>query len=196
MAARSFVRGAAARIEDFQGPPGFTFEDPASNLSVTYETVKSWHRTRVDEYRQLCSGIALVDLDLGLVQFGVEVAGLGLGVFPGILGHIEDFMFAIAICWDKMPTDSSRSPRSSISRIRLETVSDVVQPDLRFGLIVGPPLWEPEGRMVALPVEPGTSMRLVPSPAASCLVAEAPKVRPRSFSFQALATLSPSRTPV
>lgn len=39
------VFGAAARIEDFQGRPGFTFEDLASNLSVTYETVKSWHRT-------------------------------------------------------------------------------------------------------------------------------------------------------
>ncbi len=39
------VFGAAARIEDFQGRPGFTFEDLASNLNVTYETVKSWHRT-------------------------------------------------------------------------------------------------------------------------------------------------------
>lgn len=39
------VFGAAARIEDFQGRPGFTFEDLAANLSVTYETVKSWHRT-------------------------------------------------------------------------------------------------------------------------------------------------------
>lgn len=39
------VFGAAARIEDFQGRPGFTFEDLAENLSVTYETVKSWHRT-------------------------------------------------------------------------------------------------------------------------------------------------------
>jgi hypothetical protein len=40
-----------------------------------------------------------VDLDLGLVQPGVEVAGLGLGVFPGILGHPEDLMFAVAISW-------------------------------------------------------------------------------------------------
>jgi hypothetical protein len=39
------VFGAAARIKDFQGRPSFTFEDLASNLSVTYETVKSWHRT-------------------------------------------------------------------------------------------------------------------------------------------------------
>lgn len=39
------VFGAAARIEDFQGRPGLTFEDLAANLSVTYETVKSWHRT-------------------------------------------------------------------------------------------------------------------------------------------------------
>jgi hypothetical protein len=38
------VFGAAARIEDHAGP-GFTLEDIASNLSVTYETVRSWHRT-------------------------------------------------------------------------------------------------------------------------------------------------------
>lgn len=47
--------------------------------------------------RQLCVEIALVNLDLGLVQPGVEVAGLGIGVFPGILGHLEDLMFAVAI---------------------------------------------------------------------------------------------------
>src|SRR5215217_1737380 len=39
--------------------------------------------------RQLCVGIALVDLDLGLVQLGIEVAGLGIGVFPGILGRLR-----------------------------------------------------------------------------------------------------------
>ncbi len=39
------VFGAAARIEDFRGKPGFTLEDLAANLSVDYETVKSWHRT-------------------------------------------------------------------------------------------------------------------------------------------------------
>jgi hypothetical protein len=39
------VFGAAARIEDFHGRPGFTLDDVAANLSVTYETVKSWHRT-------------------------------------------------------------------------------------------------------------------------------------------------------
>jgi hypothetical protein len=39
------VYGAAARIENFRGRPGFTFDDLAENLSVTYETVKSWHRT-------------------------------------------------------------------------------------------------------------------------------------------------------
>jgi hypothetical protein len=39
------VYGAAARIEDFRGRPGFTFEDLARNLRVDYETVKSWHRT-------------------------------------------------------------------------------------------------------------------------------------------------------
>jgi hypothetical protein len=39
------VFGAAARIEDFQGRPGFTLEDLTANLNVTYETVKSWHRT-------------------------------------------------------------------------------------------------------------------------------------------------------
>jgi hypothetical protein len=39
------VYAAAARIEDFRGRPGFTFEDLAENLSVDYETVKSWHRT-------------------------------------------------------------------------------------------------------------------------------------------------------
>lgn len=44
-------------------------------------------------------GIALVDLDVGLVQLDVEVAGLGIRVFPGILGHIEDLMFAVAISW-------------------------------------------------------------------------------------------------
>lgn len=35
---------AAARIEDHQGP-GYTFEDIARNLSVTYESVKSMHRS-------------------------------------------------------------------------------------------------------------------------------------------------------
>ena len=50
--------------------------------------------------RQLCVGIALVDLDLGLVQPVIEVAGLGIGVFPGILGHPEEFMFA-SVCWGK-----------------------------------------------------------------------------------------------
>jgi hypothetical protein len=49
--------------------------------------------------RQLCVGIALVDLNLCLVQLGVEVAGLGIGVFPGILGHLKDFTFAVAVCW-------------------------------------------------------------------------------------------------
>ena len=39
------VFGAAARIEDFKGRPGFTLEDLARNLSVDYESVKSWHRT-------------------------------------------------------------------------------------------------------------------------------------------------------
>jgi hypothetical protein len=39
------VFGAAARIEDFHGRPGFTFDDLAENLSVSYESVKSWHRT-------------------------------------------------------------------------------------------------------------------------------------------------------
>lgn len=39
------VFGAAARIEDFHGRPGFTLDDVAENLSVTYATVKSWHRT-------------------------------------------------------------------------------------------------------------------------------------------------------
>lgn len=39
------VFSAAARIEDFRGRPGFTFEDLAANLSVNYESVKSWHRT-------------------------------------------------------------------------------------------------------------------------------------------------------
>jgi hypothetical protein len=38
------VFATAARIEDFNGP-GFTLEDIASNLSVTYDTVRSWHRT-------------------------------------------------------------------------------------------------------------------------------------------------------
>jgi hypothetical protein len=53
---------------------------------------------RTDD-RQLCFGMTLVDLDLALVQLGVEVAGLGVWVFPGILGHLEDCMFAIVICW-------------------------------------------------------------------------------------------------
>jgi len=39
------VFAAAARIEDFRGKPGFTLEDVAHNLSVSYATVKSWHRT-------------------------------------------------------------------------------------------------------------------------------------------------------
>lgn len=39
------VFGAAARIEDFREKPGFTLEDLAANLSVDYESVKSWHRT-------------------------------------------------------------------------------------------------------------------------------------------------------
>lgn len=39
------VYAAAARVEDFRGRPGFTLEDLAGNLSVNYETVKSWHRT-------------------------------------------------------------------------------------------------------------------------------------------------------
>ncbi len=39
------VFGAAACIEDFRGRPGFTLEDLAQNLSVDYETIKSWHRT-------------------------------------------------------------------------------------------------------------------------------------------------------
>lgn len=53
-------------------------------------------RRTANEVRQLCVGIALVDLDLGLVQLGVDVAGLGIGVFPGILGHLEELMFAAA----------------------------------------------------------------------------------------------------
>lgn len=39
------VFSAAALIEDFRGRPGFTLEDLARNLSVDYDTVKSWHRT-------------------------------------------------------------------------------------------------------------------------------------------------------
>jgi hypothetical protein len=38
------VFAAAARIETFRGP-GFTLEDVAANLNVTYDTVRSWHRT-------------------------------------------------------------------------------------------------------------------------------------------------------
>jgi len=53
-------------------------------------------RRSAGEDRQLCIGIAIVDLDLGLVQLGVEVAGLGIGGFPGILGHLEELMFAAA----------------------------------------------------------------------------------------------------
>jgi hypothetical protein len=39
------VFSAAARIEDFHGRPGFTFEDLAENLSISYESAKSMHRT-------------------------------------------------------------------------------------------------------------------------------------------------------
>lgn len=39
------IFAAAARIEDFHGRPGFTFEDLAENLSITYESAKSFHRT-------------------------------------------------------------------------------------------------------------------------------------------------------
>jgi hypothetical protein len=35
---------AAARIEEVEGP-GFTFDDVAQSLSVTHDTVQSWHRT-------------------------------------------------------------------------------------------------------------------------------------------------------
>ena len=38
------VFAAAARIEDFT-EAGFTFDDIAENLSITYESVKSMHRT-------------------------------------------------------------------------------------------------------------------------------------------------------
>jgi len=38
------VYGAAARIETFQGA-GYTLEDVAQNLSITYESVRSMHRT-------------------------------------------------------------------------------------------------------------------------------------------------------
>jgi len=34
---------AAARVERHQGP-GFTFDDLADNLDVTYKSVQSWHR--------------------------------------------------------------------------------------------------------------------------------------------------------
>lgn len=49
------------------------------------------------EDRQLCVGIALTDLDLGLVQPGVEVARLGIGVVPGIIDHLKDLMVAVAM---------------------------------------------------------------------------------------------------
>ena len=51
------------------------------------------------EDRQLCIGVSLVNLDLALVQLGVEVARLGIGDFPGIFGHLEVLMFAVAISW-------------------------------------------------------------------------------------------------
>lgn len=38
------VYAAAARIESHRGP-GFTFDDIAENLSITYESAKSMHRT-------------------------------------------------------------------------------------------------------------------------------------------------------
>jgi hypothetical protein len=38
------VYGAAANIETLRGP-GYTFEDIAQSLSVTYESAKSWHRS-------------------------------------------------------------------------------------------------------------------------------------------------------
>jgi hypothetical protein len=38
------VFGAAARIETFRGP-GYTLEDIAQNLSITYESARSMHRT-------------------------------------------------------------------------------------------------------------------------------------------------------
>jgi hypothetical protein len=58
-------------------------------------------RRTADEDRRLCVGITLVDLDLGLVQLDIEVARMGIGVFPGIRGHLEDSMFAVALFWGK-----------------------------------------------------------------------------------------------
>jgi len=42
-----------------------------------------------------------VDLNLGLVELGIEVPGLGIEVFPRIREHLEDSMFAVAIFWGK-----------------------------------------------------------------------------------------------
>lgn len=36
---------AAARLEDFRGDPGFTLEDIAKNLSINYESARSYKQT-------------------------------------------------------------------------------------------------------------------------------------------------------
>ena len=76
------VSGAAQELgDDLAGLLAALVGDPLQALGVV----------ALDAYenRQLRVGIALVHLDLGVVKLGVEVAGLGIGVSPGVLGYLN-----------------------------------------------------------------------------------------------------------
>jgi hypothetical protein len=51
--------------------------------------------TRIDSF----APVALLHVDLWPIQLGIEVAGLGIGLFPTSLGHFADFVVSGAICW-------------------------------------------------------------------------------------------------
>jgi len=81
------IRGSGAAQElgdDLAGLLAALDGDPLEALGVV--------ALDADEYRQPRVGVALVHLDLvrpGAVELGVEVAGLGIRVCPGVFAHIN-----------------------------------------------------------------------------------------------------------
>ena len=88
------VYGAAARIENFR-EPGYTLEDIAQNLSITYESVRSMHRTSgrtAKKWREDTGTVAPIRLVDGPYEWSEEHGGMRTAYHlpPGVADVIED----------------------------------------------------------------------------------------------------------
>lgn len=87
------VYGAAARIENLNGP-GYTLEDIARNLSISYESVRSMHRTSgrtARKWREDTGSPAPIRLIDGPYEWSEEHGGMRTAYHlpPGVADVIE-----------------------------------------------------------------------------------------------------------